>query len=390
MLVHGQAGVTDSKRRAPGRLARPGRIAPVSVADPALEALFLPFMEDTIAWPASQGGLFLGARAGRVLHARPWPGLACAQAWKPEVDALHRAGFDAAAEPASGTRHPLVLLLPPRQREHARACFARALARLAPGGTLVACMPNQEGARTGEADLSRLAGPLRSQSKHHCRVFWTGPLDAPADPALAAEWEALDAPRRIADAGVPGGGFLSRPGVFAWDRVDAASRLLADHLPGDLRGAVADLGAGWGYLAGQVLARCSGVASLDLYEADARALELARANLAMAADALPVRNVATAFHWHDVAAGLGQARYDAIVCNPPFHAQGAGERVDLGRAFIAAAANALRPGGRLLLVANRHLPYEAALAGRFDAPRELATRDGFKVIEARATAAARA
>jgi 16S rRNA (guanine1207-N2)-methyltransferase len=362
----------------------------VSVADPALEALFLPFMEGAIAWPAAGGALFMGARAGRPLHAGAWPGLACAQAWKPEIDALHRAGFDATAEPASAARHPLVLLLPPRQREHARACFARALARLAPGGTLVASMPNKEGARTGEADLARLVGPLRSQSKHHCRVFWTAPLDAPADPALATEWEALDAPRRIADDGVPGGGFLSRPGVFAWDRVDPASRLLAEHLPADLHGAVADLGAGWGYLAGQVLARCPGVASLDLYEADARALELARANLAMAADALPVRNVATAFHWHDVAAGLGQARYDAIVCNPPFHAQGAGERVDLGRAFIAAAANALRPGGRLLLVANRHLPYEAALAGRFDAPRELATRDGFKVIEARATAAARA
>jgi 16S rRNA (guanine1207-N2)-methyltransferase len=361
----------------------------VSVADPALEALFLPFMEGAIAWPASGGALFQGARAGRVLHARPWPGLVCEQAWKPEVDALHRAGLDATAEPASATRHPLVLLLPPRQREHARACFARALARLAPGGTLVACMPNREGARTGEADLARLAGPLRSASKHHCRVFWTAPLEAPADPALAVEWESLVAPRRIADVGVPGGGFLSRPGVFAWDRVDPASRLLAEHLPADLRGAVADLGAGWGYLAGQMVARCPGVASLDLYEADARALELARANLAAAAaaDTLRDHGVALAFHWHDVAAGLGQARYDAIVCNPPFHSRGAGERVDLGRAFIAAAAGALRPGGRLLLVANRHLPYEAALAGRFDAPREIAARDGFKVIEAPATAA---
>jgi 16S rRNA (guanine1207-N2)-methyltransferase len=342
-------------------------------------------MEGAIAWPASGGALFLGARAGRALHARPWPGLACEQAWKPEVDALHRAGFDAAPETAPGTRHPLVLLLPPRQREHARARFAQALARLAPGGILVACMANREGARTGEADLARIAGPLRSQSKHHCRVFWTAPLDAPAEPSLAAEWEALDAPRRIADAGVPGGGFLSRPGVFAWDRIDPASRLLAEHLPADLQGAVADLGAGWGYLAGQVLARCPRVASLDLYEADARALELARANLAdVAAHVDAGAHAALAFHWHDVAAGIGQKRCEAIVCNPPFHAQGAGERVDLGRAFIAAAADALRPGGRLLLVANRHLPYEAALAGRFDAPREVASRDGFKVIEARA------
>lgn len=371
----------------------------MSAADPALEALFLPFMEGGIAWPATGGALFLGARAGRPLHARPWPGLVCEQASKPEVDALHRAGIDAAATAAHpDARYPVVLLLPPRQREHARARFAQALQRLAPGGTLVACMPNKEGARTGEADLARLAGPLHSQSKHHCRVFWTAPLDGPADPVLAAEWRELDAPRRIVDGiapggrmppggapdgGLPGGGFLSRPGVFAWDRVDTASRLLAAHLPPDLHGAVADLGAGWGYLAMQVLARCPAVATLDVYEADARALELARANLAgMQASSPEASRVQLEFHWHDVAAGLGQRRYDAIVCNPPFHAQGAGERIDLGRAFIAAAAGALKPGGRLWLVANRHLPYEAALAGRFARVREVASRDGFKVVEA--------
>jgi 16S rRNA (guanine1207-N2)-methyltransferase len=33
-------------------------------------------------------------------------------------------------------------------------------------------------------------------------------------------------------------------------------------------------------------------------------------------------------------------------------------------------------------VANRHLPYESALAARFGTVRELAQRDGFKVIEA--------
>lgn len=382
MLAPGQARVTDC--------GSAGRIAAVSVPDPALESLFLPFQEGAIAWPAAGGALFMGARAGRALHARPWPGLVCEQAWKPEVDALHRAGFEAGPAVPDDARFPLVLLLPPRQREHARARFAQALRRLAPGGTLVAAMPNKEGARTGEADLGQLAGALQTRSKHHCRVFWTAPLQAPADPALVAQWEALDAPRRIVDAEVPGGGFLTRPGVFAWDHVDAASRLLAAHLPADLHGDVADLGAGWGYLAMQVLARCPRVASLDLHEADARALDLARANVAAVAASREAgaaagrAGAAIRFHWSDVADGVGQRRYDAIVCNPPFHAQGAGERVDLGRAFIAAAADALRPGGRLWLVANRHLPYEAALAGRFDSPREVASSDGFKVVEARA------
>src|SRR5690606_6915532 len=220
--------------------------------------------------PASCAGLRAGAcswaRAGWPLQGRPLPGLVFEQAWKPDADALQAQGF-VPAPPEDTARYPLVLLLPPRQREQARAWFARALARLATGGRVIACMHNKAGAKTGEADLARLAGPLRSLSKHHCRVFWSAPLQAPADPALLDEWRVLDAPRRIEVPGAPGGAFLSRPGVFAWDRVDAASRLLAGHLPGDLRGDVADLGAGWGFLAREVLARNPGIAALDLYEA---------------------------------------------------------------------------------------------------------------------------
>jgi 16S rRNA (guanine1207-N2)-methyltransferase len=275
------------------------------------------------------------------------------------------------ADPALDT-----LLLPPRQREQARALFARGLQRLAAGGVMLAAMPNREGAKTGEADLARLAGPLQTLSKHHCRAFWTRPLDAPVDPGLVEAWARLDAPRPIVDARVPGGSFLSRPGVFAWDRIDPASLLLAEQLPEDLRGRVADLGAGWGYLAGQVLARCPGVAALDLFEADANALALARANLAAWGARVPV-----GLHWHDVAAGI-PGGYDAIVTNPPFHGVGHDERPDLGRAFIAAAAAALAPGGRLWLVANRHLPYEAALGAGFARVREVAAHGGFKVVEA--------
>ena len=353
-----------------------------AAADPALETLLLPFAGGQLAWPTEGGALFIGGREGWPLHAqpRPLPGLVCEQDSKPQAEALQRAGFDLAGA-GGATRYPLVLLLPPRQREQARAQFAYALERLAPGGTVVACMPNREGAKSGEADLARLAGPLHTLSKHHCRVFWTAPLPAPGastsdGPALVQAWLELDAPRRIEDRRVPGGGFLSRPGVFAWDRIDAASLLLAEHLPADLRGHAADLGAGWGYLAGQLLARCPGVTALDLHEADARALQLARHNLAAWGTGVPLE-----FHWQDVAAGLPR-RYDTIVCNPPFHAQGAGERVDLGRAFIVAAAAALQPGGRLWLVANRHLPYEGVLDASFGSVRSVAQRHGFKVIEA--------
>ncbi|MDG6348072.1 16S rRNA methyltransferase, partial [Luteimonas sp. 8-5] len=129
--------------------------------DPALETLLLPFAGGGLAWPREGGALFIGGRDGWPLHAQPLPGL------RIEPD-----------DSDSATRYPLVLLLPPRQRDQARAQFARALARLAPGGVLVACMPNKEGAKSGEADLARLAGPLNVLTKNHCRVFWTAPLEA--------------------------------------------------------------------------------------------------------------------------------------------------------------------------------------------------------------------
>lgn len=342
--------------------------------DPVLETLWQPLVQGQLAWPAAGGGLFLHARDGSPLHQRAWPGLVCAQDFKPDVDALRAAGM-MVIEPAPGARWPLVMVLPPRQREQARATFARALAHVAPGGRVLACIPNNEGARSGEADLARLAGPLQVASRRKCRVFWSGPLHEAADPELAAQWAQLDAPRPI-DVQVAGHRFRSRPGVFAWNRVDPASALLAAHLPPDLAGVAADLGAGHGYLAAELLARCPGIAALDLYEAQARALELARANLAPFADRAQL-----GYHWHDVAAGLPRS-YDVIVSNPPFHAQGRADRPDLGRAFIAAAAQALDPGGRLWLVANRHLPYEAALDANFGQVRTVAQQAGFKVVEA--------
>lgn len=344
--------------------------------DAPLQALMLPFATGALAWPAD-GALFLGARDGWPLRERPRPGLVVEQASRPLADALQATGH--AFDRDDARRFPLVLLLPPRQREAMRAWFARAFDRCSPEGVVVASVANDSGAKSAEADLRRLAGGLEgSLSKHHCRAFWARPATGSIDAALQAQWRVLDAPRRIEATDLPGGGFLSRPGVFAWDRIDPASALLAAHLPPDLAGHGADLGAGWGYLSLQVLARCPGVRALDLFEADAHALALAKANLAEIPRA---RGVGLDVLWHDVTAGLPR-RYDFIVSNPPFHAHDRSDRPELGRRFIEVAAQALRPGGRLLLVANRHLPYESALDAQFASVRVLAQAHGFKAIAA--------
>lgn len=342
--------------------------------DNPLDALMHPFAEGLLHWPAAGDVLFLRGREGAALHAHRRPALAATQPFRPEAARLQRLGIELLDEDAlPDASFKLVLVLPPRQREEARALLAKACAALAPGGTVVAAVANDEGAKSREADFKQLAGGAVTQSKFHCRTFWTQP-DAAFDAALLAQWLRLDAPRQVAAPGLPGGGFHSRPGLFAWDRVDAASEMLAAALPADLRGRVADLGAGWGYLSMQVLARCPRVEALDLFEADARALSLAQRNLADA-------RVPTGFHWHDVEQGV-PGRFDAIVCNPPFHALGRGDRPDIGRAFIASAADALVRGGSLWLVANRHLPYEDALGTGFSQVRSVAQNGGFKIVQA--------
>ena len=71
-----------------------------------------------------------------------------------------------------------------------------------------------------------------------------------------------------------------------------------------------------------------------------------------------------------------------MIANPPFH-QGRAAEPDLGAAFIAAAARILKPSGRLLLVANRQLPYEAALAAALPPAGEKLSEDGaYKVFAA--------
>lgn len=341
--------------------------------DAALEALFVPFETGALGLPADGRVLFLRARDGFRLREMARPGWVCEQSFKPFAEALQRSGLQV-GEPGGTERFSLVLLLPPRQRDEARALFTQAVTRVAPGGVVLAAVPNAEGAKSAESDLARLAGPLSQLSKHKCRVFWASPRGDSVDAGLHAAWRALDEPRRN-DAG-----YLSRPGLFAWDRVDAASALLAAHIPGDLAGRVADLGAGYGYLSTQVISRCAAVTAIDLYEAEARALEPARLNLQHAQRECG-RHVDVAWHWHDVTQGLSQ-RFDAIVSNPPFH-QGREDLPQLGRAFIHAAADALLPHGRFWLVANRHLPYEATLASRFNEVRTVTVQEGFKVIEAR-------
>lgn len=346
----------------------------MSTNDDASKAIFWPFQIGTLVLPAAPV-LFLGARLDPGLFAFPKADWHCEQPFLPYAHPLSAAGV-AVSPRIDAVDFDLALALPPRQRDEARAMLARAVSATVGGGYVLAAAANTAGGRALESDLQRLTGNVQGTAKHKCRIAWSRIEPQALDTKTLEAWLALDAPRQIEANGET---FWSRPGLFAWDRIDPASLLLAAQLPTDLCGRVADLGAGWGYLSMQLLRRCPAITALELFEANARALEPARRNLA---HTLGQRTTPSCtVHWHDVTSGL-PGHFDAIVSNPPFHLDRS-ERPELGRAFITRAAEALADHGQFWLVANRHLPYEQALAQRFDSVQTLVQKHGFKVICAR-------
>ncbi len=292
---------------------------------------------------------------------KSWPSILGWQPFKPLATAWENAGFTRIDELTS-EKWPLVMILPGKSKAETLAHFAMARERLEPGGRLLVSMPNTAGAGRFEKEFARAAGNIVSIQKHKCRAF-LATLDEPNDD-LFAQWKIFNEPREIL-------GFLVLPGIFSSDHIDPGSQLLADHLPAFLHGNIADLGAGWGFLSDAVLKRCPRVQHLSLFEADARALDCARKNLAHHPNEV-------SYHWHDVTQGL-PTTYDAIIMNPPFHT-GQATDIDLGRNFLKVAISSLKRDGKLLLVANRTLPYEAVLETSGLAWRKIAENRTYKIL----------
>jgi 16S rRNA (guanine1207-N2)-methyltransferase len=276
------------------------------------------------------------------------------QTFYPEFAAWQRRGVSTRTDLAGPYAAVIVTL--PRARDLAEDRIARASA-LAPGGVVVV-----DGAKTD--GIETLAKALRQRvtleglvSKAHGKCLW---FNGGAD---LSDW--VRGPHRLAS------GDVTAPGVFSADGPDPASEALAAALPDTLKGRIADLGAGWGWLANAVL-RHDGVTALHLVEADKVALDCAGQN---------VTDPRAAFHWADATDWTPPGALDGVVMNPPFHI---GRKADpeVGRAFIRAAARILAPHGRLWMVANRHLPYEGCLTDSFREITEIAGDSRFKILQA--------
>lgn len=332
------------------------------------DRLALAFEAGALTLPPSGDVVVLRAAAPILAEALPRERLLFESSFKPVHDALVAAGLRTTARAEAPAA--LVALTIGRARAETLGDIARALALLPPGGVLALDGAKTDGIDSAARALAAVLPLEGSFAKAHGRVVWTRrPQSLPPDllPPEAAAWAAAAAPARNA------AGFLTAPGMFSPEAPDPGSLRLAAAVAGRLSGRVADLGAGWGWLAAQALADNPGIAAIELYEAEGRALDAARVN---------VPDPRAGFHWADVRAlrreGPG---FDAVISNPPFH-QGRAAEPELGAGFIAAAARIVKPQGRFFMVANRQLPYEAALDAAFARWEKIAEDGAFKMFRA--------
>jgi len=165
----------------------------------------------------------------------------------------------------------------------------------------------------------------------------------------------------------------SYPGVFAHGRLDAGTALLLEALTAmQIQGEVLDFACGAGVIGACVAAKHSN-SKVTLLDSSALALMATKETLAI--------NQLTASVQPSDGLSEVQARYDFIITNPPIHA---GVRTDnlLSHRLLASVGEHINPGGQLIMVANRHLPYEKWLLQQFRYCEELLSNSQFKVIAA--------
>ena len=307
-------------------------------------------LEGALTLPEGRLAVF-GAPAGFDLSAVTRDQVQVVQRLYLDHQAWARAGFNVSVVPTGDFAAALVVL--PRAKAEARALLAEAC-QVTGNGLVLVDGQKVDGVDSILKTLKKDVSVEQVISKSHGKIFWFRGVDLSA-------WAAQD-------MALPGG-FVTRPGVFSAEKIDKGSEALVAALPQDLKGHVTDLGAGWGYLSRALLERPD-VTGLDLVEADHVALDCARRN---------VPDPRARFFWDDATTFEPRALSDVVVMNPPFH-QGRAGLPELGRAFIRSAARILKPTGRLIMVANRHLPYEQELASCFGQVEDLGGTPGFKLL----------
>lgn len=214
---------------------------------------------------------------------------------------------------------------------------------LVPNGQLFILGENKGGIKSSAKFLANFGNkPQKIDSARHCALHGVQVAQCDRDFRLENQISWFDIAVNETSYKV-----ASLPGVFSHGELDAGTQLLLESINDVPAGKVLDFACGAGVI-GTYLAKLNDNIELSLSDINATALYCCE-------QTLKENNVAG----HIVPShGLRDVKdtFSAIYTNPPFHT---GIKTDhqITRDFLHAAVHQLKPGGKLVLVANRFLPY---------------------------------
>jgi 16S rRNA (guanine1207-N2)-methyltransferase len=241
---------------------------------------------------------------------------------------------------------------------------------LKPGGTLVLCGEKNEGIKT---IIDKAASYFSVNAKAIKQgTFYYAFVERQALNKLAIPDDNEYSTLRPVD--LNGVSWLSKPGIFGWNKIDEGSALLVEQVLGFYQQLppperLLDLGCGYGYLT--LASSALPVQTRVLTDNNAAALMAADANCKQQQLAAQV-----------VAADAGiqlTGNFDLILCNPPFH-QGFDTDGDLTDKFLQQAHRLLCASGNAFFVVNQFIPVERKAAPYFRQIEKLTRQRGFQVF----------
>jgi 23S rRNA (guanine1835-N2)-methyltransferase len=251
------------------------------------------------------------------------------------------------------------------------------LLRLAPAvhkGTVVVGTGMVKEIHTSTLKLfERILGPTRtSLAEKKARLIFCTPR---AQEPPASPWPySYTLPDGIGAAS--GGTVVNHAGVFCADRLDIGTRFFLKHLPSSGAGTrVVDLGCGNGVV-GTAMALADPEAEVLFTDESFQAVASAEATYR--ANGVPGH---AEFRVGDGMAGVPAGTVDLVLNNPPFHSHQATTDATAWRMFTG-AKRALRPGGELWVIGNRHLGYHVKLRRLFGNSELVAGDPKFVVLRA--------
>lgn len=163
--------------------------------------------------------------------------------------------------------------------------------------------------------------------------------------------------------------FSQYPGVFSADHIDFATQFLLEHISiSESDNTVLDLASGNGVIASEIKDQLPD-REIHLLDDSLLAIESSKLNIKDGH-----------FHWDNSLDVFSDHFFDLVISNPPFHFEYE-NNIEISLGLFKQVQRVLKPNGRFLIVANKHLNYQTHLGKIYGSCSVVKENDRFVIYE---------